>query len=105
MVLLAAVGPVGRHVALSMALYAAGFLLLVALVRRFPEHLSSGRAFPLIFALGAAARAAFLLYPPNTDIYRYIWEGAIQWHGFNPYGSAPDDPALAGLAQGDLAPV
>ncbi len=105
MALLAAIGPVGRHVGLSMALYAAGFLLLVAMLRRFPGQLSAGKACALIFVLGAAARAAFLFYPPNTDIYRYIWEGAIQWHGFNPYSAPPSDPALAGLAQGELAAV
>ena len=105
MVLLSALGPIGRHVTAAMALYAAGFLLLIALVRHFPEHLGPARAFLLVFALGCAARCAFLFYPPNTDIYRYIWEGAVQWHGVNPYSVAPGDPALAGLAQGELAGV
>ena len=35
MALLAAVGPVGRHVALSMALYAAGFLLATGALHVF----------------------------------------------------------------------
>ena len=43
--------------------------------------------------------------PRTPTSIRYIWEGAVQWHGVNPYSVAPDDPALAGLAQGELAGV
>jgi alpha-1,6-mannosyltransferase len=33
----------------------------------------------------------------SDDLWRYVWEGRVQWHGFNPYRHAPDDPELAGL--------
>jgi rSAM/selenodomain-associated transferase 2 len=99
---LAAIGPLGRHPGASMALYGAGFVFLIGMFRTFPGRLTPAQAFGLAFALGLAARAAFLFFPPNTDIYRYIWEGAIQGQGVNPYVSAPADPALAHLAQGEL---
>jgi rSAM/selenodomain-associated transferase 2 len=73
--------------------------------RAFPAHFKTAHALCLIFGLGLAARSAFLFFPPNTDIYRYIWEGAVQNHGFNPYIVPPDDPNLAFLAQGDLSGI
>jgi rSAM/selenodomain-associated transferase 2 len=102
MAVLAAIGPLGRYVAASMVLYGCGFLFLVLMFRTFPAQVRTAQALGLILGLGFAARAAFLLFPPNTDIYRYIWEGAVQNHGFNPYIHPPVDPALAFLAQGDL---
>jgi len=75
--------------------------MLVLLVRGFPRHISDRRALLIIFMLGISARLFFLGYPPNPDIYRYIWEGIIQNHGFNPYAVAPDDPMVAHLAQGE----
>ena len=105
MLLLSAMGPLGRHVAASMVLYACGFLLLLVMVRFFPARLKTAQALCLILGMGLAARTVFLFFPPNTDIYRYIWEGAVQNHGFNPYITPPDDPSLAFLAKGDLAEV
>jgi rSAM/selenodomain-associated transferase 2 len=99
---LAAIGPLGRNVAAAMILYGCGFFLLVLIFRSFPAHLKTAHALGLVLALGLASRAAFLFFPPNTDIYRYIWEGAIQNHGFNPYLLPPADPALAFLAEGEL---
>ena len=102
---LSAIGPLGRHVTASMALYGCGFFFMVMMARVFPAHLETPKALGLIFGLGIAARTAFLLFPPNTDIYRYIWEGAIQNHGFSPYLLAPDHPQLAFLAHGELNPI
>ncbi len=103
MIALAAIGPLGRHVAASMALYGGGFILLVLMVRSFPAHLKTIQALGFIIGLGFFARSAFLFFPPSTDICRYIWEGAVQNHGFNPYELPPNDPSLASLAQGDLS--
>jgi rSAM/selenodomain-associated transferase 2 len=98
-------GPLGRYPAAAMVLYGCSFVLLIGLVRSFPNHLKASRAFCLILLLGLAARISFLFFPPNTDVYRYIWEGAIQNHGFNPYIFAPNDPALTHLAQGELGGI
>ncbi|HWR93386.1 MAG TPA: hypothetical protein VN300_13190, partial [Desulfobacterales bacterium] len=78
MAALAAIGPLGRHVAASMALYAGGFVLLAPILRFFPARLKTAHALGLILLIGLAARAAFLPFPANTDIHRYIWEGAVQ---------------------------
>jgi hypothetical protein len=44
--------------------------------------------------LGAAllVRACFFAWDGcSDDLYRYVWEGRVQWEGMNPYGLAPDD--------------
>jgi len=105
MAALAAIGPLGRHLAASMLLYAMGFILLIALVRRFPENLKPTRAWILVFALGVCGRLLFLTYPPGNDIFRYIWEGAVQHHGLNPYAIPPDSPSAVHLAVGELGSV
>ena len=42
-------------------------------------------------------RLIALAAPPGDDLWRYLWEGQIQLHGFNPYVLSPDAPALAHL--------
>jgi hypothetical protein len=46
-------------------------------------------------------RLAALAIPAGDDMHRYLWEGRIQWGGFNPYLVAPDSPALAALRDAD----
>lgn len=40
----------------------------------------------------------------TTDAYRYVWDGRIQWAGFNPYSWVPADPALSALRDADVYP-
>ena len=105
MAALAAMGPLGRHLPASMLLYAMGFILLIALVRSFPESLKPSRAWILVFVLGVCGRLLFLTYPPGNDIFRYIWEGAAQNHGLNPYTIPPDSPSAVRLTVGELGAV
>ena len=51
----------------------------------------------ILFAVGF--RLVLLFLPPSLsdDSYRYIWDGLVQVHGFNPYQCQPEDPALADL--------
>ena len=105
MAALAAMGPLGRHLPASMLLYAMGFILLLALVRSFPENLKPAQAWILVLVLGVCGRLLFLLYPPGNDIFRYIWEGAVQNHGLNPYAIPPDNPSAVHLAVGELGAV
>lgn len=50
------------------------------------------------FWLAAVAlRLVALAAPPADDLWRYVWEGRVQLHGFNPYVFPPDAPALAHL--------
>ena len=105
MAALAAMGPLGRHLPASMVFYAMGFILLIALVRSFPENLKPSRSWILVFVLGVCSRLLFLPYPPGNDIFRYIWEGAVQNHGLNPYAIPPDSPSAVRLAVGELGSV
>lgn len=50
-----------------------------------------------ILALGLLARFCLLPMPPSDDMHRFIWEGRILGHGFNPFLLAPDAAALAFL--------
>jgi hypothetical protein len=51
-----------------------------------------------IVVVAVACRLAALPGEPSDDMARYRWEGLVQLEGLNPYRLAPDDPALAGLA-------
>ncbi len=52
----------------------------------------------LAILLALLVRVLFVLYfPPAVDVNRYIWEGEIQHHGFNPFTTPPDGPATIHL--------
>ncbi len=90
-------------VLLQSAVYALGVLLLVKgrLVR--PGH--EREALLLILGLGLALRIAALFYAdPNSDIFRYVWDGRVQNDGINPYRYLPVDPALAHLRDAAIYP-
>ena len=97
--------PVGKSPSLFMALYFLGHILMVLMVWCLPTQLSSRRVFGIVFVLGISSRLIFLRYPASNDVFRYVWEGYIQNHGFNPYRWAPVSPVLANLARGDLYPI
>lgn len=50
-----------------------------------------------LIAVAVAIRIIFLIMPTGFDTYRYVWEGNVLAHGFNPYLHPPDDPVLEGL--------
>ncbi|MGB3210354.1 MAG: TIGR04283 family arsenosugar biosynthesis glycosyltransferase [Desulforhopalus sp.] len=102
MLLLAQTGPAGRMPLLFVFCYLFGFLLMILMVRSCPSHWSRQRIYSYVFLFGILGRLFFLTYPVSNDVYRYIWEGYIQNHGFNPYLAAPDDASLAGLINGEM---
>ncbi|MDQ2999804.1 MAG: hypothetical protein M3Y08_00880 [Fibrobacterota bacterium] len=53
--------------------------------------------------IGLAARLFLLPMPPSDDIHRFIWEGTILGHGFNPYVMAPSHPELTPLRDANWA--
>lgn len=59
----------------------------------------SRRALVTSFALAALMQGILVLTPPtlSDDMYRYVWEGRIQAHGFSPYLYPPNAPELAHL--------
>jgi len=49
------------------------------------------------WAIAILCRGILLWMYPGNDIWRYLWEGLIQTHGFSPYHLAPTAQALAEL--------
>lgn len=65
------------------------------------RRLGDDRAtFAAVLAIAALGRVALLAVPPvlSEDLWRYLWDGAVQWAGINPYIHAPNAAALDGLA-------
>jgi alpha-1,6-mannosyltransferase len=69
------------------------FAAMLVLWRLWP----ASRSIVPIIALALGIRACLLAFPASDDVNRYIWEGAIQNHGFNPFYLAPDSPELMHL--------
>jgi alpha-1,6-mannosyltransferase len=81
--------------------HAAIYVLVVAavLIGR-----ASAPDLALILISAVLFRAIAMTVPDGiltNDAYRYVWDGRIQWAGFNPYLWVPADPQLAPLR--DLA--
>ena len=56
------------------------------------------KSFWFAILLALLVRLLFVsYYPPSIDVNRYIWEGMIQHHGFNPFTEPPDSQAMAHL--------
>lgn len=101
-------GPLGRNDELCLLLYLLGFGCMWRLWRP-PEYWSNAKSLLILTGLGIAGRLLLLPHPPSNDVYRYVWEGAVQLAGHSPYAVSPLDalniPALAELAAGPLADV
>ena len=54
-----------------------------------------------LWIVAVVFRLAMLPTLPGDDLWRYLWEGKVQLHGFNPYQLAPGSAALAGLRDAD----
>ena len=88
-------GVAGHPLRLVGALLAAGVCFLVA-VRLFAKAPAAGRAV-LFWLVAIVLRVAVLPMEPGDDFWRYLWEGRIQQHGFNPYVESPDSARLESL--------
>jgi hypothetical protein len=49
----------------------------------------------LLLAVGFRLPLTLGRIGPRNDMIRYIWDGRVQWLGYNPYLVLPSDPALA----------
>ena len=105
MLILSRLGPAGRLPVLFALCYALGFGLMALMVRTCPREWSLRRVAVAVILMGALGRMGFLWFPVSNDVYRYIWEGYIQNHGFNPYQVAPNDPFLKDLIRGEMATI
>jgi alpha-1,6-mannosyltransferase len=77
----------------------AGIVYLLAIreffsTPRFPQHV-----ILIGLMLAALWHVQFLRMPPgpDDDIHRYVWDGRVQRHGYNPYLIVPNDPAFSWL--------
>ena len=102
---LAQLAPSGRLPLAFGSCYIAGFFLMILMLRSCPKKWSDRKVFLAAFGIGILGRLFFLGSPVSNDVFRYIWEGYIQNHGFNPYIYAPDNPMLSNLREGELGRV
>ena len=74
----------------------AAYSLALVLVWRGP---GSKRALLVCVLLSVAWRGALMTAAPlvSDDVYRYVWDGRIQRHGFSPYDTTPNDAAVQHL--------
>ena len=86
-------GTAGRFVGLAFA--AGGAFWLAA--SRFSKLRDARQQALFLWSGAVLLRLAILPIEPGDDLWRYLWEGRIQQHGFSPYAYAPDAPALASL--------
>ena len=91
---LSADGNAARFVALVLT---SGLCFLVAVA--FYQNAPPATRPTLLWGVSIALRAAVLLMPPGQDLWRHLWDGKIQTHGFNPYLLNPDSPALSALRE------
>ena len=72
------------------------YVAALALVSYGP---GSRRVLVVCLLLGTAWRVALVTSAPlvSDDVYRYVWDGRVQQHGFNPYETTPNDAAVQHL--------
>ena len=84
------------YVVLYLALFAV-YLLVVRMVLRRPA--ADRRTLGIILGFALLFRLIVLPSPVilSSDLYRYLWDGRLQWSGVNPYRYPPAADALAPL--------
>ncbi|MBI2267191.1 MAG: hypothetical protein HYU64_18855 [Armatimonadetes bacterium] len=91
-------GDLRRSVAWFLPIYGTAFAIyLTALKVAWDEE--RPKVVQMVLALAILFRLTLLLGQPtlSPDVYRYLWEGRIQAHGFNPYLEAPHSEKLRPL--------
>ena len=90
-------GDLGTHIPLTWAAFYTAFAAYAAVswraVRRPSGSLGVVLAGALVFRLTLLPSTPSL----SDDIYRYLWDGRVQWAGVNPYRYAPEAAELAPL--------
>ncbi len=94
--------PLGIYVVTAL-LHGLFYLVAVWWVWTRPARL---RDVLLILVVAVVLRGIAMTAPANltTDGLRYVWDGRIQWAGFNPYLWVPADGALAHLRDAVIYP-
>ncbi len=79
-----------------MVVYAATFIMMVVSFRLLKDQ-DFSRFFILTVLLFSLIFGLTLVSSPpgqSDDIYRYLWDGKLQYYGISPYTYAPEDPTL-----------
>ncbi len=79
------------------ALILAGSFLPMMVARHCLQGMPEKQALLWLWAGAVILRLVIFGAVPGNDLWRYVWEGLIQWAGHSPYLSYPADPALVGL--------
>ncbi len=61
------------------------------------SHLRKGWTPTILLGIALLLRLILIPMAPGDDVWRYLWEGMIQNHGFNPYNLSPDSDTLSHL--------
>jgi len=87
----------GPHFMASLTV--AGLAYLLAIREFFATAKFSRTVIVIGLVLAAMWHVAFLRVPAGNDddIHRYVWDGRLQRHGYNPYLVVPSDPAVKAL--------
>lgn len=88
-------------------LYGALFVLYLLAVRLALRRPTSDRAtVSIILGFGLLFRLAVLPTPIllSSDLYRYLWDGRVQWSGTNPYRYVPTAEELKPLRDAAIYP-
>ena len=69
--------------------------VLTTRYQRFDDH----TIIRMIWGIGLAMRVMVIPVTPelSDDLYRYMWDGHVQYSGVNPYVYGPADPALESI--------
>ena len=92
-----------RAFQMAYAIGTAGYFLLVWQVLRGGTATSIRWQWWVLGCL--CLRLIPIAMQPTDDAHRYLWEGAIQRAGHNPYQFAPNDPQLTHLRDDDWARI
>ncbi|MGH7377175.1 MAG: glycosyltransferase 87 family protein [Candidatus Methylomirabilales bacterium] len=93
----------GAYVGLFLGLFVLYLLAAWVVLRRPPaDRVSLGMilGFGLLFRLVVLPSPVLL----SSDLYRYLWDGRVQWAGINPYRYAPAAEELAPLRDAVIYP-
>lgn len=70
------------------------------IARRWASLPDDRRTLMTMLTVAAAGRLVLLALPAllSEDLWRYLWDGAVQWAGINPYLHAPNSAAVDAVA-------
>lgn len=80
--------------------YGLAALPFMVVWRGWKQLAADRRGLWLLLGVAVGIRLALLTLPPllSEDIWRYVWDGATQWAGVNPYQFAPNANAVDSIA-------